>query len=143
MTVEDDQRRSIQEIAGQLVPVAFFAKGAFYLKGSLSGDTSPREGGRSAHQSLPGWDKVDRGIRKRQKRYRECLREAEKLMREAAAIESWMLEAVDDVKADPKCGNADCGQFVTDGKHSLCGRCRTWLSRNGVLWPLKREEVRA
>jgi hypothetical protein len=144
VSIEDDQRRSIQEIAGQLVPAAFFAKIGGWLKGSLPGDTSPREGGRSSLRSMPGWDKFDRTLRAKRKRYSECLREAEKLMREAAAIESWAMKTDEAAPPEPEppdvfmCNNQPCANPLVGGqKTGLCSKCRVHQHRYGMAWPNK------
>lgn len=144
LSIEDDQRRVIQEIAGQLVPTAFFSQIGKWLKGSLPGDTSPREGGRSSLRSMPGFDKFDRTLRSKRKRYSECLREAEKLMREAAAIESWAMKTDEEAPPEPElpdvfmCTNQACANQLEVGlKFAACGRCRVHQHRYGMAWPNK------
>lgn len=146
MSIEDDQRSVIQEIAGQLVPTAFFSQIGKWLKGSLPGDTSPREGGRSSLRSMPGFDKFDRTLRSKRKRYSECLREAEKLMREAAAIESWAMKTDEEAPPEPDvfmCTNLACPKQLEPGlKEAQCSRCRVHQHRYGMAWPNKPAEAR-
>lgn len=97
---------------------------------------------------MPGFDKFDRTLRAKRKRYSECLREAEKLMREAAAIESWAMKTDEEAPPEPErdvfpCNNVACGNELEVGlKTGACVRCRVWKSRHGLSWPNKPAETK-
>lgn len=138
--------QELGELAGQVDPPSFLAGVAQLLRGGLPGQSM--SDGRGSSAGIPGFDKFDRLLRRKRRRYLQLYAEIERGLRELDQMQQWLLPAPaltpDEERGKVPCANLRClptdehpnwGYLEAGRKSGECGRCRLHRHRHGLEYP--------